>query len=75
MVGLVVILEAVLADSGEVEVVGGLLVAEEGDGIEGGLGGTLVVVFGLCLVNIAKLRTIVTTFPMILPWLPLPHLH
>ena len=74
LAGLVVKLEAVLADSGDVEVVEGL-VAEEGDGIEGGLGDTLVVVFGLCHVNIAKLRTIVTIFPMILPWPPYQRLR
>ena len=73
-VGPVVKQEVVVADSGDVEVVVGL-VAEGDDGMVGGLGDTPVVVFGLCLVNIAKLRTIVTTFPMILPWLPLQHLH
>ena len=67
-------LEAVLAGHGDIEVVDDLL-AVEGGGTAGGSAGTLAAVFGPCPANIAKLRTIVTTFPMILPWLPLPHLH
>ena len=74
LVGLVAMLEAVLAGFGDVEVVEDLS-AVEGGGTVGGLGDTLVGVFGLCPVNIAKLRTIVTTFPRISPLLPLPHLH
>ena len=74
LVGLVAMLEAVLAGFGNVEVVVDLS-AEGVGGTVGGLDDTLAGVFGLCPLNIAKLRTIETTFPAILPWLPLQHLH
>ena len=74
LVGLLAKLEAVLANFGGVEVVEDLLTGE-GGGTVGGLAGNLVAVFGSCPANIAKLRTIVTTFPRISPLLPLPHLH
>ena len=74
LVGFLTRLEAVLADFGDIEVVEDLLAGEGGETV-GGLAGNLVVVFGSCPVNIAKLRTIVTTFPRISPLLPLPHLH